>query len=102
MSSETDSRGWQFVTNHTQVLLCLARNPEVRLRDVADQVGITERAAQKILADLVEAGFVQRERIGRRNHYVIDREAPMLRHAAQDGQEIGGLLSLLRLGDHTE
>jgi len=102
MSSETDARGWQFVTNHTQVLLCLARNPEVRLRDVADQVGITERAAQKILADLVEAGFVQRERIGRRNHYVIDREAPMLRHAAQDGQEIGGLLSLLRLGDRTE
>ena len=102
MSSETDSRGWQFVTNHTQVLLCLARNPEVRLRDVADQVGITERAAQKILADLVEAGFVQRERIGRRNHYVIDREAPMLRHAAQDGQEIGGLLSLLRLGNRTE
>jgi DNA-binding MarR family transcriptional regulator len=102
MSSEAPSRGWQFVTNHTQVLLCLARNPDVRLRDVADQVGITERAAQKILADLVEAGFVERERRGRRNRYVINREAPMLRHAAQDGQEIGGLLSLLRLADHPE
>jgi|SRR5690349_14141574 DNA-binding MarR family transcriptional regulator len=102
MSSEDSSRGWQFVTNHTQVLLCLARNPDVRLRDVADQVGITERAAQKILADLVEAGFVERERHGRRNRYLINREAPMLRHTAQDDQEIGGLLNLLRLADLPE
>lgn len=99
MSSETTPRGWQFVTNHTQVLLCIARNPDVRLRDVADQVGITERAAQKILADLVEAGFVDRERQGRRNRYVINADAPMLRHAAQDGQQIGGLLELLRLAE---
>jgi DNA-binding MarR family transcriptional regulator len=97
MSTETPSPGWQFVTNHTQVLLCLARNPDVRLRDVGDQVGITERAAQKIVADLVEAGFVERERQGRRNRYVINRRAPMLRHMAQEGREIGGLLELLRL-----
>jgi DNA-binding MarR family transcriptional regulator len=102
MSSDPRSRRWQFVTNHTQVLLCLARNPDVRLRDVADQVGITERAAQKILADLVEAGFVERERHGRRNRYAINLEAPMLRHAAQDGREIGGFLSLLRLADLSE
>ena len=99
MSSEPEPRGWQFVTNHTQVLLCLARNPHVRLRDVAGQVGITERAAQKILADLVEAGFVKRERQGRRNRYTINRKAPMLRHAAQDGKQIGGLLELLHLAD---
>jgi DNA-binding IclR family transcriptional regulator len=99
MSSEAEPRGWQFVTNHTQVLLCLARNPDVRLRDVADEVGITERAAQKILTDLVEAGFVERERQGRRNRYLINYEAPMLRHAAQDGKQIGGLLELLRLAD---
>jgi predicted transcriptional regulator len=85
---------WTFLTNHTQVLLCLARNPEVRLRDVAETVGITERAAQRILADLVDSGHVQRSRIGRRNHYEVNREQAM-RHAAQAGQEIGGLLDLL-------
>ena len=91
------TRGWQFVTNHTQVLLCIVRDPDVRLRDVAVEVGITERAAQRIVADLVEAGFVQRERLGRRNRYVVDFDAPMLRHWAQEGQQIGGLLDLLRL-----
>lgn len=89
--------GWQFVTNHTQVLLCIARDPDVRLRDIADAVGVTLGSAQRILADLVEAGYVQRERCGRRNRYVINREAPMLRHAAQEGHDIGGLLDHLRL-----
>jgi DNA-binding IclR family transcriptional regulator len=91
-------RGWQFVTNHTQVLLCIARDPDVRLRDIADAVGVTVGSAQRILADLVEASYVQRERHGRRNRYVVNREAPMLRHTAQDGHDIGGLLDLLRLG----
>jgi DNA-binding MarR family transcriptional regulator len=99
MSSEPQPRGWQFVTNHTQVLLCIARDPDVRLRDVAQQVGITERAAQRILADLVEAGYVERERHGRRNRYVINGDSPMLRHEAQEGHEIGSLLDLLRLAD---
>ena len=92
--------GWQFVTNHTQLLLCIARDPDVRLRDLADAVGVTLGSAQRILADLVEAGYVQRERDGRRNRYLINREAPMLRHIAQDGHDIGGLLDLLRLADH--
>jgi DNA-binding IclR family transcriptional regulator len=99
MSSEPQPRGWQFVTNHTQVLLCIARDPDVRLRDVAQQVGITERAAQRILADLVEAGYVERERHGRRNRYVINGDSPMLRHEAQEGHEIGAMLTLLRLAD---
>jgi DNA-binding MarR family transcriptional regulator len=99
-SSNADSdRSWQFVTNHTQVLLCIARDPDARLRDVADSVGITVGSAQRILSDLVDAGFVQREREGRRNRYVVNRDAPMLRHVAQDGQDIGGLLELLRLED---
>jgi DNA-binding MarR family transcriptional regulator len=89
-------RGWRFVTNHTQVLLCIARDPGVRLREIADSVGITERAAQRIVADLIEAGFVQRERVGRRNRYTIDRTAEM-RHPAQAGHDIGALLDLLRL-----
>jgi DNA-binding MarR family transcriptional regulator len=98
-SSESSERSWQFVTNHTQVLLCIARDPDVRLRDVADAVGITVGSAQRILSDLVDAGFVGRRREGRRNRYVVNRDAPMLRHVAQDGQDIGGLLELLRLDD---
>ena len=94
MSSQEDPKPWRFVTNHTQVLLCIARDGDVRLRDVAERVGITERAAQRIVADLVEAGFVERKKIGRRNHYSIDRRAKM-RHPAQVNQEIGELLDLL-------
>ena len=77
MSSDGDGKPWRFVTNHTQVLLCIARDGDVRLRDVAERVGITERAAQRIVADLVEAGFVERRKVGRRNHYSIDRRAKM-------------------------
>jgi predicted transcriptional regulator len=95
MSSANESRGWTFVTNHTQVLLCIARDPDVRLRDVADEVGITERAVQRIVRDLVEAGFLERERIGRRNRYVINRAGAM-RHPAQHRQEVGALLDLLQ------
>jgi DNA-binding MarR family transcriptional regulator len=98
-SNANSDRSWQFVTNHTQVLLCIARDPDARLRDVADSVGITVGSAQRILSDLVDAGFVQRRREGRRNRYVVNRDAPMLRHLAQEGQHIGGLLELLRLED---
>jgi predicted transcriptional regulator len=94
--SSQDGRPWRFVTNHTQVLLCIARDPNVRTRDIADMVGITERAAQRIVADLAEGGFVKIERVGRRNRYEIDREAAM-RHRAQHGREIGELLDLLEL-----
>src|SRR5215471_6748050 len=96
LSGEESGHGWRFVTNHTQVLLCIARDPDVRLRDVAASVGITERAAQRILADLVDAGFVERKRVGRRNRYLINRELEM-RHPAQAGHDIGALLDLLRL-----
>jgi DNA-binding IclR family transcriptional regulator len=95
MSTEPGS-SWTFLTNHMQVLLCLAQNAEVRMRDVAEAVGITERAAQRILADLVAAGYVERARVGRRNRYTINRERAM-RHDAQLGQQIGGLLDLLEL-----
>ncbi|HET7745599.1 MAG TPA: winged helix-turn-helix domain-containing protein [Gaiellaceae bacterium] len=75
------------------MLLCIARDSEIRLRDCAEDVGITERAAQRIVRDLIEAGYVTRERIGRRNHYSINGEAEM-RHQAQYGHEIGELLRL--------
>jgi DNA-binding MarR family transcriptional regulator len=95
MSSD-DNKAWRFVTSHTQVLLCLARDPEMRLRDVAQTVGITERAAQRILSDLAEAGYVERTRVGRRNRYTIHPNVEM-RHEAQRGHEIGPLLELLQL-----
>lgn len=95
MSSES-SRGWTFVTNHTQVLLCIARDPGIRLREVAADIGITERAVQRIVAELVDAGFLERRRVGRRNQYVVHRAVEM-RHPAQSGQDIGALLDLLTL-----
>ena len=67
-------RPWTFLTNHAQVLLCLADAPDIRLRDVAERVGITERAVQRIVADLSQAGYVKRDRVGRRNRYTVDRE----------------------------
>jgi predicted ArsR family transcriptional regulator len=98
MSSTDQQRPWTFVTNHTQVLLCLARDPDVRLRDVAQTVGITERAAQRILADLIEGGYVRRVRVGRRNRYTVERHNAM-RHRSQFGHEIGELLDLLELDE---
>ena len=94
MSSPDDVRTWTFLTNHAQVLLCLADTPDIRLRDVAERVGITERATQRILAELVEAGYVRTERVGRRNRYTVDRQHAM-RHTAQLGYEIGALLEAL-------
>jgi predicted ArsR family transcriptional regulator len=86
---------WTFLTNHAQVLLCVANDPDIRLRDVAETVGITERAAQRIVADLAEAGFLERQRHGRRNRYLINEKTEM-RHPAQEGYEVGELLNLLR------
>jgi DNA-binding IclR family transcriptional regulator len=88
------STNWTFLTNHAQVLLCLAETPDIRLRDVAQRVGITERATQRILAELVDAGYVKSERVGRRNRYTVDRRHAM-RHSAQLGHEIGALLEAL-------
>jgi DNA-binding IclR family transcriptional regulator len=98
MSSPDAEKTWRFLSNHTQVLLCLQRDPDVRFRDIARMVGITERAAQRIVADLVESGYVESERVGRRNRYRINPDIAM-RHPAQDGHDIGELLRLLKLQD---
>jgi len=94
MSSPEQPKTWTFLTNHAQVLLCLTDTPDIRLRDVAERVGITERATQRILADLIEGGYVKSERVGRRNRYTVDRQHAM-RHSAQLGYEIGALLAAL-------
>jgi hypothetical protein len=86
--------GWTFLTNHGHVLVCIANDPAIRGRDIAAQVGITERAAQAIIADLVEAGYLTRSRVGRRNHYQINPDRP-LRHPVEWDHRIGELLHLL-------
>jgi DNA-binding MarR family transcriptional regulator len=85
---------WTFLTNHALVLLCLAADSGQRLRDVAASVGITERAVQRIVADLEQAGYLTRTRIGRRNQYQLHAEGPM-RHPAQRHRQVGDLLGLL-------
>jgi DNA-binding MarR family transcriptional regulator len=96
MSNEQPPKTWTFVTNHTQVLLSIARNRDVRLRDIAQTVGITERATQRIVADLIEGGYVSRERQGRRNHYSVNPKTKM-RHPSQREQDVGTLLDVLQL-----
>jgi DNA-binding IclR family transcriptional regulator len=85
---------WTFLSHHAQVLLCIARDPDVRLRDIAAEVEITERAVQAIVNDLVVEGYVERTRIGRRNHYAIHEEVP-LRHRLQRDLDAGTLLRLM-------
>lgn len=86
--------GWTFLSNHGHVLVCLANDPDVRLREIAQAVGITERAAQGIVTDLVDAGYVEKERLGRRNHYELHPELPM-RHPLEEGHLIGELLEAI-------
>ena len=86
--------GWTFLTNHAHVLLCLAADQEVRLRDVADSVGITERAAQRIVMELEEAGYLERERVGRRNRYHVHADQPLRHHMDRD-HRVGELIGVL-------
>jgi Mn-dependent DtxR family transcriptional regulator len=88
---------WTFLTNHAHVLLCIAREPDLRMRDVAELVGITERAVQRIVTELEEAGYVERLRNGRRNRYEIRGNLP-LRHPVERHERISSLLALV-LGD---
>lgn len=85
---------WTFLTNHAHVLLCIAENPDARTREIAQRVGITERATQRIVAELEGAGYLSHERVGRRNHYEVHSELP-LRHPLEEHLEIGALLGML-------
>jgi DNA-binding IclR family transcriptional regulator len=88
---EPRTSGWTFLTNHAHVLVCLSAEPDLRVRDVAQRVGITERAVQKILAELEEGGVLTKEKEGRRNHYQIHRAIP-LRHPVESHRNVGHLL----------
>jgi DNA-binding MarR family transcriptional regulator len=94
VSKVKSSGGWTFLTNHAHVLAVLHRDPETVLREVASEVGITERAVQRIIQDLEEGGFIQRQRVGRQNRYHIIQELP-LRHPIESHRKIGDLLSLV-------
>ena len=85
---------WSFLTNHARVLLCVAQDPEIRLRDIATTLGITERTAHGIVADLANAGYVMKERDGRRNRYQIQHHLP-LPEATHSQRTIGEVLDLL-------
>lgn len=92
-TEETDSpKSWTFFTTHGLVLLAIAQDPTVRLRDITERVGITERAVRRIIDDLVAEGYVSRSRVGRRNVYVVNDERP-LRHPMERNQKVRGMLT---------
>ena len=91
--TDSGSRSWTFLTNHARVLILIAEAPWTRLRDVAEKVGITERAAQRIVAELEAAEYLTHERVGRRNHYHLLPNAH-LRHPLENDVEVGMLLGL--------
>lgn len=89
-----DTNQWTFFTNHAHVMVCLARNADRPLREIALEIGITERAVQRIVADLEHGGYLKRERIGRRNSYslILDKQ---LRHPIEADHSIGDILHVL-------
>jgi DNA-binding transcriptional ArsR family regulator len=89
---------WSFLTNHARVLVCIAHDPGVRLREVGEVVGITERAAHRIVGELVDAGYVTRRRVGRRNRYTVRAELPVPDPLARE-RRVGDLLAVLAPGD---
>jgi DNA-binding Lrp family transcriptional regulator len=92
--TQNTAPGWTFLTNHAQVLVCIAHDSGVRLRDIGERVGITERAAHRIVAELAAAGYITRHREGRRNHYTINAHLPLPDAIARE-KNIGELLEIL-------
>ena len=99
--AESIPPGWPFLTNHGQVLVCIAHDPGVRLRDIGERVGITERAAHRIVVDLVAAGYITRQRNGRRNQYTINARMPLPDPIASE-QNVGELLEILTASHASE
>jgi anti-anti-sigma factor len=89
----SDGKAWTFLTNHARVLICIAHAPEARVRDIADKIGITERATQIIIRDLEEARYLTRSRVGRRNAYTINPDRPF-RHPADSDHDVHGLITM--------
>jgi hypothetical protein len=85
---------WSFFTNHARVLICIARDPGIRLRDLAATLDVTERSAYGIVSDLANAGYVVKEKDGRRNRYQVEAQLPLPESISQD-RTIGDVLGLL-------
>ncbi len=92
--TEDNTQRWRFLTNHAQVLAWIAHDPGIRLREIGHRVGITERAAHRIVADLAAAGYITRRRNGRRNTYSINAHLPLDGSLAPE-RTVGELLELL-------
>lgn len=91
------TRRWGFLTNHARVLVCIAHDPGIRVREISEAVGITERAAHRIVAELDSAGYITRKRNGRRNQYTIQAHLPLPDPLAR-GEKVGDLLAVLARG----
>ena len=92
--NETSVPTWTFLSNHGHVLVCIARDPNIRVREIALSVGITERAVQRILGELEAAGVISRTRAGRRTHYEVNERQP-LRHPIEAEHSVGELMRLV-------
>ncbi|HTU95101.1 MAG TPA: winged helix-turn-helix domain-containing protein [Solirubrobacteraceae bacterium] len=92
-------REWTFLTSHTGVLVCIARDPDIRLRDIAALVGVSERTVVSIVKDLTDAGYLVKDKDGRRTRYTVQREVP-LRDAIGDGLAVGDVLGVLAPSQH--
>jgi len=86
---------WTFLTSHGSVLIEVARDPDATVREIAERADLTERQAHRVLADLVDGGYIQRQRLGRRNHYRVNEALP-LRRASFSDRRVGELLDALR------
>ena len=95
VASRLQSPDWTFLSNHSHVLYCISLRPDIRIRDIADKVQITERAVQRIVVDLEAGGYLKRERVGRQNHYRLKPGLP-LRHPLEDHVQVGRLLAVLQ------
>ncbi len=93
-NGKEEPQRWSLLTPHAHVLLCIARDPDTRVREIAESVGISERGAHQIVADLVDAGYVKRARVGRRNHYAIE-ERTTLKHGPVRHRRVGSIVALL-------
>jgi DNA-binding MarR family transcriptional regulator len=95
MSQGRSERDWLFLTNHAHVLICISREPGIRMREIAAEIGITERAVQLIVRDLERDGYLSVQRVGRRNSYVLTSSLPM-RHPLHDDHSVDDLVAVLR------
>jgi DNA-binding transcriptional ArsR family regulator len=95
MSIDPNAPAWTFLSNHGHILVCIARDPNIRVREIAQAVGITERAVQRILGELEDGGVISRQREGRRTHYAIHGDLP-LRHPVEAEHSVDELLRLAR------